>query len=543
MIGYGATSELIGEFARTRAIKVSSVNLLPYMNSSSVHSILYAPGHKIKERWEPPVFGWGPGVITTRDTKLKYLSAVLGSNLKFYYNLTDDLARATLQGLGLPVPDDTTYYKLYHIDHQSEPRLPVTSFMRERMKDINWQYWNDFKEWLLQPEIVIVLDNDERVEYDYELGYEVDSKDVISAEDIATVDSTLIRFLSVPLASVGPCIARKDENGFWTVIIRQDGAYTTRFFKLRFSFDRNADIRYSHGPESIDLKITNFCMRNCEYCYQNSGPSGQHGDLGYITGIVSALQGQCGLLEVALGGGEPTEHPEFQSILEHIVWCDALPSFTTHSVRWLYDDNLEEIMKYTTGIAFSVDDTKDFRKTVHAMERVGFWGLVKRYGVQVTFSITEFNFDYGLVETISDYATGNDNVPMLTVLLLGTKYTGRFETYAKEHHSRTKREHTVFHMSELVRSRTKRGLRVAIAADSVFYEQYGHMFETALPIMKPDAEGQYSWYIDAVEKKHAYCSFAGARAYHDVSDLRTKEVAADVISKQIEFNERRFNKE
>ena len=68
------------------------------------------------------------------------------------------------------------------------------------------------------------------------------------------------------------------------------------------------------APLLVDLQITNHCNLRCPHCYMASSAAGAHAPL---DDILLALD-QCaeaGVLEVALGGGEPTTHPHFADIL------------------------------------------------------------------------------------------------------------------------------------------------------------------------------------------------------------------------------------
>lgn len=65
-------------------------------------------------------------------------------------------------------------------------------------------------------------------------------------------------------------------------------------------------------PLSIDLKITNYCTVGCPWCHESSGPSGKHAS-GKL--IIEKLSGLPKTTEIAIGGGNPLEHPELQEII------------------------------------------------------------------------------------------------------------------------------------------------------------------------------------------------------------------------------------
>lgn len=86
---------------------------------------------------------------------------------------------------------------------------------------------------------------------------------------------------------------------------------------LRFAINPAKPITELKYPEFYDLKVTGNCEGNCPYCYMNS-KVGDH----YVD-IVQKVRNYFGPMapnqrpfQVALGGGEPTSHPEFFRTVE-----------------------------------------------------------------------------------------------------------------------------------------------------------------------------------------------------------------------------------
>jgi hypothetical protein len=65
-------------------------------------------------------------------------------------------------------------------------------------------------------------------------------------------------------------------------------------------------------PESIDVKITNYCDAGCSYCHEKSTIAGSHGDLDVLTETLSCLPAG---VEIAIGGGNPLSHPQLVPFL------------------------------------------------------------------------------------------------------------------------------------------------------------------------------------------------------------------------------------
>lgn len=54
-------------------------------------------------------------------------------------------------------------------------------------------------------------------------------------------------------------------------------------------------------PNSLDLKITNYCDAGCRFCHEMSTIEGKHGDLDYLWSIIKNLASGT---ELAIGGGK-----------------------------------------------------------------------------------------------------------------------------------------------------------------------------------------------------------------------------------------------
>lgn len=72
-------------------------------------------------------------------------------------------------------------------------------------------------------------------------------------------------------------------------------------------------IPFINFPESIDVKITNYCDMGCAYCHESSTTKGIHGDLDKLLEVISALPAG---VELAIGGGNPLSHPDLVKFLE-----------------------------------------------------------------------------------------------------------------------------------------------------------------------------------------------------------------------------------
>lgn len=132
----------------------------------------------------------------------------------------------------------------------------------------------------------------------------------------------------------------------------------------RFALEGSSKITELDFPEFYDVKITNKCLGKCGYCYMNSLPNVSHFDdiVGKTDRFFGAMTPNERPFQVAIGGGEPTGHPEFIPLLKKFDELGIVPNYTTNGM--FFDDDVEfrgkhiaDILiatkKYCGGVAIS----------------------------------------------------------------------------------------------------------------------------------------------------------------------------------------------
>lgn len=114
------------------------------------------------------------------------------------------------------------------------------------------------------------------------------------------------------------------------------------------------DIDELSYPEFYDVKITNKCHGQCPWCYQDSLPEAKHFDNIHdkIDSFFGKMSENEKPFQVAIGGGEPTEHPRFINILKQFDELGICPNYTTNGMN-LTDNIIEATKKYCGGVAIS----------------------------------------------------------------------------------------------------------------------------------------------------------------------------------------------
>lgn len=154
---------------------------------------------------------------------------------------------------------------------------------------------------------------------------------------------------------------------------------------LRFTHDANKPVTELDYPEFYDVKITGKCYGKCSWCYQDSNPE----DPSYLDAIpkiqrfFGAMDENQRPFQVAIGGGEPTLHPDFPLILKKFYELGITPNYTTNGMfatvnyhkknvdeqRDSRDSILKATKEYCGGVAVSCHPHINWSSAVNLLKR------------------------------------------------------------------------------------------------------------------------------------------------------------------------------
>lgn len=133
----------------------------------------------------------------------------------------------------------------------------------------------------------------------------------------------------------------------------------------------------SNGPELFDISITNYCERGCSFCYRQANKNGKHIVYEKLLSIVKQAK-EIGVLQIALGGGNPNQHPQFTNILQMIREHGIIPSYTTNG-DGLTDEVLAATASFCGAMAVSLYPPYDHYENL--IRRI------KKYSIKVNLHI------------------------------------------------------------------------------------------------------------------------------------------------------------
>lgn len=445
-------------------------------NSSSAHGVaVLANSGNVSDRdvWGQE-FGWDWFIGKSPEAKAAYLLQQIKSNvLRHFRGISEDYA-ANIAEFVLSQASGDAFPELRcipggHIDHQSVMQFPIVRSWNGGFEQFNGEFVTDFFNYLMLDDVVVLGGNDNSDEDDYKREFDFDHRNVNI----------------LPTGTDSPVTARKDEEaGVW-VLFNTGSGNKIRLQMTKSDADQVSNYDKAFSPELVDIKITDFCAEGCKFCYMGSTESGKHAETRDIEDIFRKL-GDAGVFEVALGGGEPTTHPDFIDILKKCSYHNIVPNFTTRSLKWLDDENIvKAVEKHVGAVGFSVTTAEE----VDAVgEAIG--GTEMRYGWCRPMATLHYVLGSSTVHEmrkILDRAEFHG----LEVLFLGYKECGRGASFSPKKH-----DNWLQAVREAYKDMPWKVIHIdTLAAQQVQAELDRNPLNNKLYTLH---EGKFSCYIDAV---------------------------------------------
>lgn len=117
-----------------------------------------------------------------------------------------------------------------------------------------------------------------------------------------------------------PQLLKQYINGNYAISLYMDGT------KVRTTIGLE-ETPMPEYPESVDMKITDYCDAGCGYCHENSTTKGRHAKFEDIKTLVEGLPEG---VELAIGGGNPLAHPEINTICKYMCGKGLIPNITVN---------------------------------------------------------------------------------------------------------------------------------------------------------------------------------------------------------------------
>lgn len=196
--------------------------------------------------------------------------------------------------------------------------------------------------------------------------------------------------------------------------MRNWGQYKNGNYNVMLSLTDGTKIRFNNEEsfipdniENFDYKITEVCDAGCPFCFENSTINGRHGDIMHES-FIDTLHPYT---EIAIGGGDPTSHPDLIPFLQKCKDLKLVPSITVNQIHF---EKKQELIKYL------VDNR-----------------LIYGLGISLTSPTNDFIekvkcYDNAVIHIINGVVTDDEINALsnhdLKILILGYKTRGRGKT-------------------------------------------------------------------------------------------------------------------
>jgi hypothetical protein len=221
-----------------------------------------------------------------------------------------------------------------------------------------------------------------------------------------------------------------------------------------------------------------------------------HADFEAIKAIVDKVPYSF-KMEFAIGGGEPTAHPDFAKIVKALGGSN-IANFTTKSTAWMKDEEkLSAVKEFVSGVAYSPDTVEEAISFILKHDKyVGNKVMPYLHIIPEIWSMENLELLREAVEELNKWncPQRSSNPASVSITMLGYKTTGRGGSRA------------VPKMVGLI-DYIKKYRKTKVGVDTKIVNDYSDELAKANIDNRlfTTAEGEFSMYIDAV-KELAYKS-------------------------------------
>jgi len=212
-------------------------------------------------------------------------------------------------------------------------------------------------------------------------------------------------------------------------------------------------------PVLIDLSLNNYCNLGCSYCYMSSKSieEGKNLSMEDFNLLLTKMKNSR-VLQIALGGGEPTLHPHFAEILKKIrLKGGVVPNYTTNG-SYLTKEIINASRKYCGAVAISYSEER-FDETIEATKK-----LVS-HGIQTNMHLVLLK---SRIPKLSEITEQYAKIGISNVVLLLFKPMGRGSNLSHEILDLNNKKTLSSELLKILRLRKKYGTRMSIDACSSF---------------------------------------------------------------------------
>ncbi len=295
------------------------------------------------------------------------------------------------------------------------------------------------------------------------------------------------------------------KNGNYETIIYNDGTRTRELVPHDSYYDQGLYMESKFGmpeldlmepefPESIDLKITNYCENGCEFCYAGSNNCGEQAEYQDIIKVIDEMKPYT---EIALGGGNVLTYSRLKDVLEYAKSKNVIVNITVRDIditgtyRQVFEELCDQKLIYAAGVSITDIDNIPW---LHGLET---------NRVQLVGHLILGLNSYKQIEHVIHHSN-LDNI-----LILGYKKVGKGKDYYEKHKEEIDKNIEEVKESNLMNIDTYK----TISFDNLAIEQLEIDVENTYKDLFQGKDGKFSFYVDLVGNSYAKSSLEEKTSY------------------------------
>ena len=293
---------------------------------------------------------------------------------------------------------------------------------------------------------------------------------------------------------------------------------------MRWGTTLNDDPIWAPVPELADISISNHCTKGCSFCYRDSTANHEFMSVDDYCFVLDAMYHKDlgGVFQVALGGGEPLEHPDFLRIIDETIKRNIVPNFTTNGLH-LSQDICAAIRGKVGAVALSISSINELMRD-HIDMLVG-----NGIRTNIHYVLSQENIDEAIEILSGRYTVLFQGIN--AIIFLTYKPAGRADKSFI-----LQKSNTFLHFLKLINDDKLHHPKVGF--DACFVPMLMHYTDIRKDLIDTCEGGFFSVYIDH-KMNVSPCSFSGNRDCYSLRDYSFYDIWENIFD---DFRNRHLNK-
>lgn len=185
-----------------------------------------------------------------------------------------------------------------------------------------------------------------------------------------------------------------------------------------------------NAPTLVDFQITNRCEMGCPHCYAEASPQGTDVAWFDIQNVINQMA-DCGVCQLAIGGGEPLLHPQIIELLDFAHHKGIVPNLTTSG--FAFDEaKLNALAIYCGAVGISMEGVGESYAKIRSRPFTDFEAALARlraHRIPTVIQITLSADNFSQLDAMTRFCL--EQPDLYGVIFLAYKPVGRGQAYSQ----------------------------------------------------------------------------------------------------------------